>query len=98
MIAFAGTDINDAITFLSITVDNPNLTLNGVADEFNALDNGIADAGYPTAGYWTASFPPAVPEPTTWAMTLLGFVGLGYVGSRRREALSLLSRREPSSA
>jgi hypothetical protein len=98
VIAFAGTDINDAITFLSITVDNPNLTLNGVADEFNALDNGIADAGYPTAGYWTASFPPAVPEPTTWAMTLLGFVGLGYVGSRRREALSLLSLREPSSA
>jgi PEP-CTERM motif len=28
--------------------------------------------------------PPApVPEPSTWAMLLLGFVGLGYVGYRR---------------
>jgi hypothetical protein len=24
----------------------------------------------------------AVPEPSTWAMLLLGFVGLGYVGYR----------------
>jgi PEP-CTERM motif len=25
----------------------------------------------------------AVPEPSTWAMMLLGFAGLGYVGYRR---------------
>jgi PEP-CTERM motif len=28
----------------------------------------------------------AVPEPSTWAMLLLGFAGLGYVASRRRKA------------
>jgi choice-of-anchor C domain-containing protein len=28
----------------------------------------------------------AVPEPSTWAMMLLGFVGLGYLGSRKRLA------------
>jgi hypothetical protein len=25
----------------------------------------------------------AVPEPSTWAMMMLGFAGLGYAGSRR---------------
>ena len=25
----------------------------------------------------------AAPEPTTWAMILLGFAGVGYVGYRR---------------
>jgi hypothetical protein len=28
----------------------------------------------------------AVPEPSTWAMLLLGFAGLGYAGFRRRKA------------
>jgi probable HAF family extracellular repeat protein len=27
--------------------------------------------------------PPAVPEPTTWAMMLIGFAGLGFLGYRR---------------
>jgi hypothetical protein len=29
---------------------------------------------------------PSVPEPSTWAMTLLGFVGLGYAAYRRTSA------------
>jgi hypothetical protein len=28
----------------------------------------------------------AIPEPSTWAMTLLGFAGLGYAGYRRRRS------------
>jgi PEP-CTERM motif len=28
----------------------------------------------------------AAPEPSTWAMMALGFVGLGHVGYRRRTA------------
>jgi hypothetical protein len=88
VIAFAGTDINVATTFLSITVDNPNPMLNGVADQFNALNNGSPYAGFPTAGFWTASFPStAIPEPSTWAMMLIGFAGLGgYAGYRRARA------------
>jgi hypothetical protein len=31
----------------------------------------------------TLTFGPAVPEPSTWAMILLGFAGLGYVGYRK---------------
>jgi PEP-CTERM motif len=32
-----------------------------------------------------------VPEPSTWAMMLLGFAGLGYAGmrNRRRPAISI---------
>ena len=39
-----------------------------------------------------ASFPDAVagaPEPSTWAMMLLGFAGLGYAGFRRRPTARL---------
>ncbi|MBR0697801.1 PEP-CTERM sorting domain-containing protein [Bradyrhizobium lablabi] len=34
------------------------------------------------SGLFTAT--PAVPEPTTWAMMLLGFAGLGFLAYRRR--------------
>jgi PEP-CTERM motif len=37
-------------------------------------------AGFALFGTMTA----AVPEPSTWAMMLLGFAGLGYLGYRRR--------------
>jgi hypothetical protein len=85
VIAFAGTDINTTTTYLSITVDNANLTFNGVADEFNALNNGSPYAGFPTSGFWTASFPTstAIPEPATWALMLLGFTAVGFAGYRR---------------
>lgn len=52
-----------------------------------------------SAGYWvsqtttiTAGPIVDVPEPSTWAMMLIGFAGLGYVGyraDRRRAALSV---------
>jgi PEP-CTERM motif len=34
-----------------------------------------------------AQLPAAVPEPSTWAMMLLGFVGLGYAAVRRKGSL-----------
>jgi hypothetical protein len=80
VIAFAGTDPN---TFLSILVDNP--VSGAVKDQFNALNAGTPFAGFPTAGFWTATFPstgPAVPEPSTWAMMLLGFAGLSFASYR----------------
>jgi outer membrane lipase/esterase len=41
---------------------------------------------HPTArvhALWAAGFESAVPEPSTWAMLLIGFVGLGFAGYRR---------------
>jgi hypothetical protein len=89
--AFAGTDINQATTFLSITVDAVAYTSGGqpltsVKDQFNALNNGNAFAGFPTAGFWTAQLPATggVPEPATWAMLIAGFGGVGAMMRRRR--------------
>jgi hypothetical protein len=94
--AFAGTDINQATTFLSITVDAVAYTPSGqpltaVKDQFNALNNGNPYAGYPTAGFWTASFPivsGGAPEPATWAMMIMGLGGVGAM-MRRRHARAL---------
>jgi hypothetical protein len=33
---------------------------------------------------------PAVPEPSTWAMAMMGFAGLGYAAVRRRGAAAAL--------
>ena len=91
VIAFAGTDINSAITFLSITVDNPNQNLTGVTDQFNALNNGSAFAGFPTAGFWTAEFPAAVatPLPATLPLFATGLGALGLLGWRRKKKAAL---------
>jgi len=94
VIAFKGTDINSATTFLSITVgavgyDSGGQPLNIVKDQFNALDNGAPDAGFPTAGFWTATFPEvtgSVPEPSTWALAILGFGATGLALRRRQPA------------
>jgi hypothetical protein len=38
--------------------------------------------------------PPPVPEPSTWAMMLLGFVGLGFIGYRRRGGARRIAAQE----
>ena len=43
--------------------------------------SGVSTPG-DTDDYFTATF---VPEPSTWAMMLLGFAGLGYLGYRSRK-------------
>jgi hypothetical protein len=93
VIAFAGTDINSATTFLSITVDNPNQNLTGVADQFNALSNGSAFAGFSTAGFWTAEFPAAAatPLPATLPLFATGLGALGLLGWRRKKKTTALA-------
>lgn len=59
---------------------NVNLTVNGLAGGARSLDV-VAQFGNGFSG--------AVPEPTTWAMMLLGFGGLGAVLRRRRNQVAL---------
>ena len=35
--------------------------------------------------------PGAVPEPTTWAMLLLGFAGIGFMAYRRKSKRALMA-------
>ena len=37
------------------------------------------------------AFAPPVPEPSTWAMMILGFFGLGFMAYRRKQNGSALS-------
>jgi hypothetical protein len=37
-----------------------------------------------TVGTWVEVLTPAVPEPSTWAMMLLGFAGIGFMAYRRK--------------
>jgi len=37
----------------------------------------------------TADFTAGVPEPSTWAMMILGFAGVGFMAYRRRSQASL---------
>ena len=56
-------------------------------------------SGELTVGYWDSYYPDnygsqqlsvsVVPEPSTWALMLLGFAGLGYAGLRPRRAISI---------
>lgn len=76
-------------TFVSILADNP--VSGSVKDQYNALNHGTPYAGFPTAGNWTANFPvvAAVPEPSTWAMMMLGFAGVGFMAYRRKSKPAL---------
>jgi hypothetical protein len=59
-----------AINQLRFYFDDPNNTATGVDYVIGSLD----------------SLTEAVPEPSTWAMLLLGFAGLGFMAHRRKRA------------
>jgi hypothetical protein len=42
-------------------------------------------------GAWTVDATPAVPEPSTWAMMILGFAGVGFMAYRRKSKISLIA-------
>jgi len=51
----------------------------GAGDPFVALDN------------FTVSVETAVPEPSTWAMMILGFAGVGFLAYRRKSKPALMA-------
>jgi uncharacterized membrane protein len=63
-----------------ITINPPGVT--------SSTANGINDLGqivgfYTNAGGSTIGFETRIPEPSTWAMMLAGFAGLGFLGYRK---------------
>jgi hypothetical protein len=61
----------------------------GTSNWADAATNGLNSCGYCTVDF-TVAISSTVPEPSTWAMMLLGFAGLGFAGSRasRKSAVS----------
>lgn len=80
---FGVSDATDAITGLTVSAPNlypqyycdPNVCYNGLGGPNLLVDN------FATG---TSGATPTVPEPSTWALTLLGLCGLGFVAYGRR--------------
>jgi hypothetical protein len=59
------------------------------------LDNGtafITDVTFEGAGTFTGTMTPitvSVPEPSTWALMVIGFAGLGWIGRRRASVIAM---------
>jgi hypothetical protein len=78
-----------------VTVHDPNYqtntycngcTADGVYEYNPGYIGSASNLGDP--GVWVSS---AVPEPSTWAMIILGFVGLGFVAHRRKSKPALMA-------
>jgi len=65
---------------LSFTDVNPAAGVGGIPLSLNSFKSDVS-----------GDFSSSVPEPSTWAMMLLGFTGLGYVGFRKARARSAIS-------
>ena len=57
----------------------------------NSVAFAINDAGQAVGE--TPGFSPSVPEPSTWAMMLIGFATLAFVGYRRQKKITALEVR-----
>src|SRR6185312_7035063 len=55
----------------------------------NGTQNSILPKNVPTDSFTFATA--AVPEPSTWAMMILGFGGLGFIAYRRRSKPTLIA-------
>jgi PEP-CTERM motif len=78
----SGTALSDSSTYLDATISSLGLTPGAYVFGWGSgahADTFTIDV--------VASPPPAVPEPSTWAMMLIGFAGLGYAAVRRKTAL-----------
>jgi hypothetical protein len=81
-------------------VDTGTATVTGTAgffgfsgDSFNQLvitESGLGGGPYWVIGNLELGVASAVPEPSTWAMMLIGFAGFGFIAYRRKSKPSLM--------
>ncbi len=63
-----------------------------LAEAFGGALNPGPDLALATSGsFLVRSVTPAVPEPSTWAMMVLGFAGLGFMAYRRKSKPALMA-------
>jgi hypothetical protein len=58
-------------------------------DFFVTFQNAINPATFSFTAEWEGTQVAAVPEPSTWAMMMLGFAGVGFLTYRRRKSAML---------
>jgi hypothetical protein len=81
-------ETSGALPFNSIYwVTTPSIASNTGIESENAAQNNWADNGQRHAFQLTS----AVPEPSTWAMMLLGFAGIGFMAYRRKSKPALMA-------
>jgi hypothetical protein len=82
--AITGKVRNDNNGSVTINFDNTPHTFNYNGGSFTVSVNDLTiDLGDPTLK-GAIALTAAVPEPSTWAMMILGFAGVGFLGYRRR--------------
>ncbi len=69
--------------------DGTNGTYNPVTGRWDNPDPTNDNGSVTSVMYITADFTSAVPEPSTWAMMILGFVGVGFIAYRRKNKANL---------
>jgi hypothetical protein len=84
-ITLTDTSFPDGITQLSNSFDSSAFTLSGSTFTFNSF--GTSQPATYTAVF---DFAAAVPEPSTWAMMILGFAGIGFMAYRRKSKRALV--------
>jgi hypothetical protein len=69
-------------------------TFSGLFNSVNAGNgnNNLDLAGFNGEFFYTSPVVAAVPEPSTWAMMILGFVGIGFTAYRKRNGSGQLFR------
>jgi hypothetical protein len=89
---YTGVGLQTSLNGPSSNYSNPNaFSFAGIAGA-NILNFYITDGGNPSAfAFDVQTVTAAVPEPSTWAMMILGFAGVGFMAYRRRNQGAALS-------
>jgi len=91
--------VNNGMPFDSPAPTATFYSTNAYVDPYFSIDPSNADPGAysilvsPGVGNAASTGIPGTPEPSTWAMMLLGFAGLGWVGYRGRIAARTMAAR-----
>jgi hypothetical protein len=68
-----------------------NFTTNPTVEQLGYVESSIPDGYFYTPANDPGSITAAVPEPSTWAMMILGFVGVGVMAYRRKSKPGMLA-------
>jgi hypothetical protein len=82
-----GKSVDKAVTF-ELLLETTSSLFSGLPTTIDSAESGVPGEG---ALVGTLTIAAAVPEPSTWAMMILGFCGLGFVTYRRKQNRSALS-------